>query len=255
MVKPKKHLGQHFLTDKNIANTIVDSLTSTQYDHVIEIGPGMGVLTEELINRFAGKLTLIEIDEDSVEYIKHHFDNSKFKLLKDDFLHADLSNIITSPTAIIGNFPYNISTQILFKVYEYKNLIPEVVGMFQKEVAERICSAPGKKAYGIQSVLLQSCYDCEYLFTVEPNVFNPPPKVKSGVIRLKLNRTKKIVSKESDFRRVVKSAFNQRRKTLKNALKQLTSVMNEKGEMPFASKRAEELHWTQFDELTQWFYE
>ena len=254
MVKPKKHLGQHFLTDKNIANTIVDSLTSTQYDHVIEIGPGMGVLTEELINRFAGKLTLIEIDEDSVEYIKHHFDNSKFKLLKDDFLHADLNNIITSPTAIIGNFPYNISTQILFKVYEHKNLIPEVVGMFQKEVAERICSVPGKKAYGIQSVLLQSCYDCEYLFTVEPDVFNPPPKVKSGVIRLKLNRTKKIVSKESDFRRVVKSAFNQRRKTLKNALKQLTSVMNEKVEMPFASKRAEELHWTQFDELTQWFF-
>ena len=254
MVKPKKYLGQHFLTDKNIANTIVDSLTLSQYSQVIEIGPGMGVLTEELVSRFAGKLTLIEIDEESAAYIKQHFDSSKFRLLQEDFLHADLNNIISVPTAIIGNFPYNISTQILFKVYEHRNLIPAVVGMFQKEVAERICSATGKKAYGIQSVLLQSCYDCEYLFTVEPNVFNPPPKVKSGVIRLKLNSTKKIVSKESDFRRVVKAAFNQRRKILKNALKQFTSVMAEKGEMPFGSKRAEELHWTQFDELTQWFY-
>lgn len=254
MVRPKKHLGQHFLIDKNIANTIVDSLSLNQYNHVIEIGPGMGVLTEELINRFAGKLTLIEIDKDAVEYLTQQFDSSKFNLLQEDFLHVDLNNIIAVPTAIIGNFPYNISTQILFKVYENKNLIPEVVGMFQKEVAERICSAPGKKAYGIQSVLLQSCYDCEYLFTVEPNVFNPPPKVKSGVIRLKLNPTKKLTCNESDFRKIVKAAFNQRRKTLKNALKHISSTMPEKGELPFSSKRAEELHWTQFDELTQWFY-
>ncbi len=252
--KAKKSYGQHFLIQQKIVDRIVDLILDQKSANILEVGPGKGALTEKLFNS-PNNFLAIDADPEMVEYLLVKFPNQKNKLILADFLRFNLNSLFNEESFLLcGNFPYNISTQILFKVYEHKNLIPEVVGMFQKEVAERICSVPGKKAYGIQSVLLQSCYDCEYLFTVEPDVFNPPPKVKSGVIRLKLNRTKKIVSKESDFRRVVKSAFNQRRKTLKNALKQLTSVMNEKGEMPFASKRAEELHWTQFDELTQWFF-
>jgi 16S rRNA (adenine1518-N6/adenine1519-N6)-dimethyltransferase len=254
MVKPKKHLGQHFLKDLSTAQQIVDCLSFKSYMHVIEVGPGMGVLTQFLINKAPGKLTLIEVDEESVSYIRKNFNLLHFNLIQDDFLKTNLSDFLLEPSAVIGNFPYNISTQILFRVYEHRNLIPEVVGMFQKEVAERICSLPGKKTYGIQSVLLQSCYDCEYLFTVEPTAFNPPPKVKSGVIKLTYNPLKKIKSKESDFKKVIKTSFNQRRKTLRNALKSILPQDKFADTMPFASKRAEELNWQQFDELALWIF-
>lgn len=190
-VRPKKFLGQHFLADTAIANRIVEALSFHGYSDVIEIGPGMGVLTEILADKVEGKLTVVEIDEESVGYLKSTFNNHQFEIIQEDFLQMDLSSLLVKPVAVIGNFPYNISTQIVFRVYDNRDSIVEVVGMFQKEVAQRICAAPGSRVYGIQSVLMQSCYDCEYLFTVEPKVFNPPPKVQSGVIRLKLNRTKK----------------------------------------------------------------
>ncbi len=251
MVRPKKSLGQHFLTDEKIAEQIVDSLSFTGYDDVMEIGPGTGVLTYFLKEKVKGKLTLIEIDSDSIQFLKENFNSNDFKLLEGDFLRMNIvEEMLQRPTAVIGNFPYNISTQILFKVFENKELVPEVVGMFQKEVAERICSAPGRKAYGIMSVLLQSAYDCEYLFTVNENVFNPPPKVKSGVIRLRLNHEKKLKCSETNFRKTVKTAFNQRRKTLRNALKPLLPSMEKLVQLPYLDKRAEQLSWQQFEELT-----
>lgn len=251
-VRPKKFLGQHFLADAAIAERIVDSLSFDGYKRVIEIGPGMGVLTSLLAARAEEKLTVIEIDKESVAYLKAHFAESKVNVVEEDFLQMDLLPLLDSPVAVIGNFPYNISTQIVFRVYDNRDSIVEVVGMFQKEVAQRICAAPGSRVYGIQSVLMQSCYDCEYLFTVEPKVFIPPPKVQSGVIRLKLNRTKKTISSEADFRKVIKTAFNQRRKTLRNALRGLLQPTHQADAIPFKEKRAEELSWQQFDELTQW---
>jgi len=220
-VQAKKRLGQHFLKDQDIAKKIVDSL-SENTKRVMEIGPGMGVLTQFLIKKKDYELFVVEIDKESVLYLEEHFFDLKEKIIDKDFLKLDLTSIFSEPFAIIGNFPYNISSQILFKVLENKDYVPEVVGMFQKEVAVRIASKPGNKDYGIISVLLQAFYDIEYLFTVEPEVFNPPPKVKSAVIRLKRNNIDHLECDEQQFKMLVKTAFNQRRKTLRNSLKTLT---------------------------------
>ena len=217
-VRPKKFLGQHFLKDEVLALTIVNSLTGWgSYEDVLEIGPGMGVLTQFLIEKKTYQSIVIELDRESVAYLQRKFPD--LKIINGDFLKEEIT--IKSPFAVIGNFPYNISTQILFKVLEMRDSVPEVVGMFQKEVAQRIASPPGNKTYGIMSVLLQAFYDIEYLFTVEPEVFDPPPRVKSAVIRLKRNSVKVLDCDEKIFVRVVKQGFQNRRKTLRNALKPL----------------------------------
>ncbi len=249
-VKAKKHLGQHFLTDLTIAQNIVDGLSKTDsYKKVLEIGPGMGVLTQFLIQNKNYQTYLIDIDTESIVYLKKHFVEIENNIVEGDFLNMDLQTIVNQePFAIIGNFPYNISTQILFKILDYKDQIPEMVGMFQKEVAERVASQPGSKVYGITSVLIQAFYDVEYLFTVNENVFNPPPKVKSGVIRLIRNKKSNLNCNESMFKTVVKTAFNQRRKTLRNSLK---SFINEEHlDNPIFTLRPETLSVEQFIELT-----
>ena len=248
-VRAKKRLGQHFLKDENIANKIVDSL-SGDVRNVLEIGAGMGVLTQFLLEKEDYNLFVVEIDEESVEYLKKYFPKLNGKIVEDDFLKLDLTKLFCEPFAIIGNFPYNISSQILFKVLDYKNEIPEVVGMFQKEVAVRIASKPKNKDYGILSVLLQAFYDIEYLFTVEPEVFNPPPKVKSAVIRLKRNAIAKLECDEQKFKQLVKTAFNQRRKTLRNSLKTFTFVEGFTQEDIF-NKRPEQLNIEEFVYLTK----
>lgn len=248
MVKPKKHLGQHFLTDQNIAAKIANCL-SNKYKTVCEVGPGTGVLTKPLLkNQSIEKLILVEIDSESVDYLKHHFSDERINILETDFLRFDLQQVSDKPFALIGNFPYNISSQIFFKVLENRELIPEAVGMIQKEVAERIASPPGNKTYGILSVLLQAWFDIEYCFTVSENVFFPPPKVKSAVIRLQRNKTTKLDCDEKLFFTVVKTGFNHRRKTLRNALKPL--LMDNKIDHPLFSKRAEQLGVSEFVELT-----
>ena len=247
MIRAKKSLGQHFLNDDAIAEKIVGSLTlHGNYAKVLEIGPGMGVLTKLLLQKKDFETTVIEIDFTAVEYLKNNVPELKGKIIEGDFLEMNLETFSEKPFAIIGNFPYNISTQILFKAYDNRQLISEIVGMFQKEVAERIASKPGNKSYGILSVLLQAYYDIEYLFTVNEQYFNPAPKVKSGVIRLRRNKNIKLGCDEKLFKTVVKTAFNQRRKTLRNALKPITN----KADLPFLSKRAEELSYLDFVELT-----
>lgn len=247
-VRAKKRLGQHFLTDLDIAKRIVDSLTLNTKT-IIEVGPGTGVLTQYLVKLPDKELHLIEIDEESVAYLQTHYPEIVPNLHSIDFLKADLQEITQSPFALIGNFPYNISNQILFKVLDYKDQIPEVVGMFQKEVAQRIASKPGKKDYGILSVLLQAFYDIEYLFTVDANVFNPPPKVQSAVIRLQRNACKTLSCDEINFKKVVKTAFNQRRKTLRNSLKSLSFTEEFRKEKIF-DKRPEQLSVEEFVLLT-----
>lgn len=214
-VRAKKHLGQHFLKDEHIAQNIVDAIPP-EMEQVLEIGPGMGVLTKYLSIDPQKILKVVEIDKESVAYLRAHY--PELTIIEGDFLQMDLSGLFSDHYAVIGNFPYNISSQILFKVLENRQQIPVVVGMFQKEVAQRIAAPPGSKTYGILSVLLQAYYDIEYLFTVHEHAFNPPPKVKSGVIRLKRNQTLYLDCDESLFFKVVKTAFNQRRKTLRNAL-------------------------------------
>lgn len=248
-VRPKKKLGQHFLTDLNIAQKIVNYLTSP-CQSIVEIGPGMGVLTQYLLQLSDKKLFLIELDNASIAYLQHQFPQIKDRLYAADFLKVNLSTIIQEPFSLIGNFPYNISNQILFKVLEYKDQIPEVVGMFQKEVAQRIASNPEKKDYGILSVLLQAYYEIEYLFTVEAHVFNPPPKVKSGVVRLKRNNCKTLACNEQDFKMLVKTAFNQRRKTLRNSLKSLVFNIDFR-KNPIFDKRPEQLSVEEFIMLTK----
>lgn len=243
-VKPKKNLGQHFLTDQNIARKIVDSLSSNVPD-VLEIGPGMGVLTQFLLQRQEFRLQVIEIDRESVAYLHENFPQLK-NIWSEDFLRTDFSEKFPGNFTIIGNFPYNISTQILFKVLENRNRIPEVVGMFQKEVAERIASKHGSKSYGIMSVLLQAFYHIEYLFTVSDQVFSPPPKVKSAVIRLVRNNVAELPCNEEFFVKVVKAAFNLRRKMLRNSLKEICETLPEK----YAEKRPEQLSVSDFIELT-----
>ena len=223
-VRAKKALGQHFLTDQGIARAIVDALEIPAAPDgkalpVLEVGPGMGVLTQYLLQREDIDLKLVEIDGESVEYLRAHFPGMQGRLLQEDFLKMRLERHFPDAFAIIGNFPYNISSQIFFKILDFREQIPQVVCMIQKEVAERIAEKPGSKTYGILSVLLQAWYDIEYLFTVEPGAFAPPPKVRSAVIRLRRNGRTALGCDEKLFKTVVKTAFNQRRKTLRNALK------------------------------------
>lgn len=247
-VKAKKYLGQHFLTDLTIAENIVNSL-SEETHHVLEIGPGMGVLTQFLIAK-PYSTYVAEIDEESVEYLQHKYPELKSRIIAQDVLHLNLKNIFREHYSVIGNFPYNISSQILFKVLDEKEYIDEVVGMFQKEVAERIASTPNHKTYGILSVLLQAYYEIEYLFTVHENVFNPPPKVKSAVIRLKKLATPKTSVSYTILKKLVKTAFNQRRKTIRNALKTL-AFDSEFLKEPIFDKRPEQLSVEDFDFLAQ----
>jgi len=249
-VKAKKHLGQHFLTDLDIAKNIVDALTLTNdYNTVLEVGPGMGVLTQYLIENNNYKTFPVDIDKESIGYLADKYPTLKGQIIYGDFLKMDLNDIAKNETfAVIGNFPYNISSQILFKVLDYKNQILEVVGMFQKEVAERVAADPGSKTYGITSVLLQAYYDIEYLFTVDEGVFDPPPKVKSAVIRLIRNEKQRLNCDEKRFKQIVKMAFNQRRKMLRKSLKSLLSDSNKEHEM--LTKRPEQLSVADFVELT-----
>ena len=261
-VKPKKELGQHFLTDLSIAQGIAQLLTGhaaagqEPYRQILEIGPGMGVLTQFLLQDARFETSVIEIDRESVDYLKQHFPALDGRILPADFLNIrpDLLPTkqpdSTAPFAVIGNFPYNISTQILFKVLDMRDRVPEVVGMFQREVAQRVASGPGNKDYGILSVLLQAWYDIKYEFTVNPDVFNPPPAVFSGVISLRRNN---VIDLGCDFRKftqVVKHGFGQRRKTLRNALKPLNPTEAALSSR-FMDKRAEQLSVAEFIELTK----
>ncbi|OZV71023.1 16S rRNA (adenine(1518)-N(6)/adenine(1519)-N(6))-dimethyltransferase RsmA [Winogradskyella aurantia] len=248
-VKAKKHLGQHFLKDETIAKKIADTLSLNGYKDVLEIGPGMGVLTQFLIQKNV-VTHVIEIDAESVAYLKDNYLNLSDRIYERDFLKFDLNLIFKNrPFAIIGNFPYNISSQIVFKTLEMRQQIPEFAGMFQKEVAQRICSKEGSKVYGILSVLTQAFYDAEYLFTVPPSVFNPPPKVDSGVLVLKRKNEYKLPCHEDLFFRVVKTGFQQRRKTLRNSLKTFNLSDNLKANAIFG-QRPEQLSVSDFIELT-----
>jgi len=247
-VRPKKRLGQHFLKDETIAAKIAASLTYTDLP-VIEIGPGMGALTKHLINNIGSNLWLVEIDEESIQYLNANYPVLKDKIIHADFLRLDLEKQFNGePFSIIGNFPYNISTQILFKALDYKKQVKEVVGMFQKEVAKRICSPPGNKDYGILSVLIQAYFDTKYLFDVPPSAFFPPPEVNSGVIKLVKKENFELGCNNDVFTRVVKMAFNQRRKKLSNALSALIGDKNIDTEM--LGMRAEQLSWQDFVKLT-----
>ncbi|MEZ4801318.1 MAG: 16S rRNA (adenine(1518)-N(6)/adenine(1519)-N(6))-dimethyltransferase RsmA [Gelidibacter sp.] len=250
-VKAKKHLGQHFLNDENIASRIADTLSLKGYDHVLEIGPGMGVLTKYLLQK---NITthVIEIDTESVAYLKANYLNLSDRIIEKDFLKYDLKQVFKDePFAIIGNFPYNISSQIVFKTLEMRDQIPEFSGMFQKEVALRICSKEGSKVYGILSVLTQAFYNADYLFSVPPQVFSPPPKVDSGVLVLKRKDNYTLPCDESLFFKVVKIGFQQRRKTLRNSLKTFNLSDNLKANAIF-DQRPEQLSVSQFIELTQY---
>ena len=247
---PKKALGQHFLNDKSIAAKIVSSLRVDGIHHVIEVGPGMGALTPMLLQEKRFETRFVEVDPDAAAYLETQFPEIKGKLVLADFLRFPVDHYFGDhPVAIIGNFPYNISSQIFFKVLDHRSQVKEVVGMLQKEVAERIAAPPGSKTYGITSVLLQAFYDIEYLFTVHEHVFTPPPKVKSGVIRLIRNQVETLPCNEKLFFRVVKTAFNQRRKMLSNSLKSLLPVGYPAN--PMLSKRPEQLGVQEFIALTQ----
>tara|TARA_R110002049_G_scaffold65035_1_gene170992 strand:- start:131194 stop:131988 length:795 start_codon:yes stop_codon:yes gene_type:complete len=248
-VKAKKHLGQHFLNDESVAKRIADTLISKNYKNVLEIGPGMGVLTKYLLEKETTTY-VIEIDTESVEYLQANYLSLAPRIIEKDFLKFDLNTVFKGePFAIIGNFPYNISTQIVFKVLEMRDQIPEFSGMFQKEVAERICSKEGSKVYGILSVLAQAFYEAEYLFTVPPSVFSPPPKVDSGVLRLTRKTDYSLPCDEKMLFKVVKTAFQQRRKTLRNSLKTFNLSDNLREDSIFG-KRPEQLSVQQFIALT-----
>lgn len=248
-VKPKKFLGQHFLTDLDIAQKIADSLDGFPTTPIIEVGPGMGVLTQFLLQKDR-PLTVVEIDRESIPYLEDHFPELKDHIIEGDFLQLNLTDIYEGQFCIIGNYPYNISSQIFFKVLDYKDHIPACSGMLQKEVAERIASQPGKKAYGILSVLLQAWYDIEYLFTVSETVFDPPPKVKSAVIRLTRNSRTSLECNEKLFKTVIKTSFNQRRKTLRNSMKPLLGKDNDIYKDIIFDKRPEQLSVENFIYLT-----
>ena len=261
-VRAKKALGQHFLTDLSIARAIAQALDVDEGTVMptLEVGPGMGVLTQYLLEREDVDLRMVEVDSESIDYLLEHFPQVNGKLMEADFLKLQLENFFPDHFCVIGNFPYNISSQIFFKVLDYKEQIPQVVGMVQKEVAERLASPPGKKAYGILSVLLQAWYDIEYLFTVSEHVFNPPPKVKSAVIRLKRNTRTDLGCDAALFKSIVKTSFNQRRKTIRNSVKPLTkeyiipaeimSVMSDGSHVNLLDMRPEQLSVEQFVELT-----
>lgn len=255
-VKAKKSLGQHFLKDLNVAQRIADTIESSQLPEeakkwgslpVVEVGPGMGVLSQFLIK--AGReVKAVELDTESVEFLRKVFPD--LKVLEGDFLKMNLSDIFPGEFTLIGNYPYNISSQIFFKVLDYREKIPVVAGMLQKEVAQRICSKPGSKVYGILSVLLQAWYDCEYLFDVAPGVFSPPPKVTSGVLRLTRNKRENLGCDEKLFKTIVKTSFGQRRKTLKNSLSGLIPLNSPLWQDPLLTRRPETLSVEEFIALT-----
>lgn len=250
-VRPKKSLGQHFLTDLSIAERIAATLDPYRGTPVLEVGPGMGVLTQFLAER-GHDLTVVELDRESVAYLHHRFPQLDGRIIEADFLGLPLDRFARDgKLCVIGNYPYNISSQIFFRVLEYRNLVACCSGMLQKEVAERIAAKPGSKAYGILSVLIQAWYDVEYCFTVEPHVFNPPPKVKSGVVKLTRNDVTDLGCDHRLFRSVVKTAFGQRRKTLRNSLRPLFAAKPELLADAIFDKRPEQLSVAQFIELTR----
>jgi 16S rRNA (adenine1518-N6/adenine1519-N6)-dimethyltransferase len=251
-VKAKRSLGQHFLKDRKIAGRIAASLTGIGYDSVLEIGPGMGILTAFLLERNFADFRVIEIDNESVHYLHSNFPGLT-NIIRGDFLEMDIDLYFPGMLGIIGNFPYNISTQIFFKILNHRNKIVEITGMLQKEVAERICAGPGSKTYGILSVLLQAYYRIDYLFTVSESVFSPPPKVKSGVIRLRRNEVEKLNCDELLFTKVVKACFNQRRKILRNSVRAVFDLVSE--DYPELHLRPEQLSVEQFINLTNWIAE
>jgi 16S rRNA (adenine1518-N6/adenine1519-N6)-dimethyltransferase len=250
-VRPKKSLGQHFLHDQTTAKKIVDGLKITQgMEDVLEIGPGMGVLTKYLLDRKDVNLKVVEIDRESVAYLRKNFGFTNERMIEGDFLELSLSDVFPGRFAIIGNFPYNISSQIFFKVLEYRNVVTQVVCMLQKEVADRIAASHGNKTYGILSVLLQAYYSIKPVVKVSPGAFNPPPKVMSAVIRLERNNRESLGVDEDLFVQVVKQGFNNRRKTLRNALKNL-NLAAEVSQLPIMDKRAEQLSVDDFVQLTR----
>ena len=248
-IRPKKSLGQHFLKDFSIAERIAGAISDFPELPALEVGAGTGVLTQFLLKN-NHDLTVVELDKDSVKYLNEHYPALRNRIIEADFLKLDLSNLFPDRFCVIGNYPYNISSQIFFKVLDYKDKIPCCAGMLQKEMAERIASRPGKKAYGIISVLLQAWYDIEYLFSVEPEVFDPPPKVKSAVIRITRNTRTTLGCDEKMFKTVIKTAFNQRRKTLRNSLKSLLGKENVISSLPVFDRRPEQLSVEEFIELT-----
>ena len=249
-VKPKKFLGQHFLTDLGIAQDIADTVDACPELPVLEVGPGMGVLTQFLMKKNR-EVKVVELDFESVAYLKENFTALEEKIIEDDFLKLKLENIFNGqPFVLTGNYPYNISSQIFFKMLDYKDLIPCCTGMIQKEVAERIAAGPGSKTYGILSVLIQAWYKVEYLFTVHEHVFNPPPKVKSAVIRMTRNDTTDLGCNEKLFKQIVKTTFNQRRKTLRNSISPILDKNNPLSAEPIFNKRPEQLSVQEFVELT-----
>ena len=249
-VTPKKALGQHFLKDLNIAQRIAETIDVGGGMPVLEIGPGMGVLTQFLLQNKEIDLTCVELDSESVTYLLANFPELNGRIIEGDFLKMNLNEMYKGQFCVIGNFPYNISSQIFFKVLDHKDKIPICAGMIQKEVAERMASKPGTKAYGILSVLVQAYYDIEYLFTVHENVFDPPPKVKSAVIRMRRNETKKIDCDEDLFVKVVKTAFNQRRKMMRNSLQAMLGQGHPLLADPVFMKRPEQLSVAEFVDLT-----
>lgn len=248
-VRAKKNLGQHFLKDRGIASMIADSLTLHGYTSVLEIGPGTGILTGFLEEKKIPDFRVIEIDNESVHYLKANYPES-INIISGDFLAFDIDEYFEGKIAVIGNFPYNISSQILFRILNYRDKVTEVCGMLQKEVALRICSKPGSKTYGILSVLIQAFYSAQYLFTVSNKVFSPPPKVLSGVIRLRRNQTERLDCDEELFFRVVKACFNQRRKTLRNSVRSAFELKTD--DFHLYQLRPEQLNVVQFVELTNW---
>jgi len=251
-VRPKKHLGQHFLVDHNISRKIADHFSGFKgVCNLLEIGPGTGAITQFLLEKQGLNLHVIDLDVASIHHLEERFPELKGKIHEADFLKVDFSTLFgQEPFAVVGNFPYNISSQILFKCLENRNQVPEIMGMFQKEVAQRVAEPPGSKQYGILSVMLQTYYDIEYCFTVSEHVFNPPPKVKSGVIRCTRNEREHLPVDEGLYEQVVKSTFNQRRKTIRNGLKNIMDVKN-LPDHPFLKKRAEKLSVNDFIELAQ----
>ena len=250
LVKPKKFLGQHFLRDLGIASDIADTVDACSELPILEVGPGMGVLTQFLMKK-EREVTVVELDFESVAYLKENFPALEGHIIEDDFLKLKLENIFEGkPFVLTGNYPYNISSQIFFKMLDYKDLIPCCTGMIQKEVAERIAAGPGSKTYGILSVLIQAWYKVEYLFTVHEHVFNPPPKVKSAVIRMTRNEVTDLGCDEKLFKLIVKTTFNQRRKTLRNSIASILDKSNPLSADPIFNKRPEQLSVQEFIELT-----
>lgn len=248
-VTPKKHLGQHFLTDLSIAKRIADSLTAEYCADTIEVGPGTGVLTQFLLQREDLRLSAVEVDKESIEYLNINYPALTPRLIDGDFLKLNLAERFPGGVNVIGNFPYNISSQIYFKILEYRDYVPQSVGMIQREVAQRIAEKPGCKEYGILSVFLQAFYDISYLFTVSEHVFNPPPKVKSAVIRLVRNSRTNLGCDEALFYKVVKTTFNQRRKMIRNSL--LSAFPEITATHAYFTRRPEQLSVEEFIELTK----